>query len=74
MRFERKRSRVYERRRHFMGKHLQSAISANPTLGDVDGDHFLEVVVGTHSGAIHVLSAETGEEKYPFHFIRVVES
>ena len=49
-------------------KHLQSAISANPTLGDVDGDHFLEVVVGTHSGAIHVLSAETGEEKYPFPF------
>ena len=49
-------------------KHLQSAISANPTLGDVDGDHFLEIVVGTSSGAIHVLSAETGEEKYPFPF------
>jgi len=49
-------------------KHLQSAILANPTLGDVDGDHFLEVVVGTSSGAIHVLSAETGEEKYPFPF------
>jgi hypothetical protein len=49
-------------------KHLQSQISANPTLGDIDGDHNLEVIIGTSSGAIHVLNAETGEEKYPFPF------
>ena len=56
-----------------MGKTFTIAIS-QIHFGGVDSDHFLEVVVGTHSGAIHVLSAETGEEKYPFHFIRVVES
>ncbi len=38
------------------------------TLGDVDGDGALEVVVGTASGDIHVVRAATGADVAPFPF------
>ena len=48
--------------------HLASLISQGVTIGDVDGDGRLEVVVGTSSGAVHVLRGDTGAPSTPFPF------
>jgi hypothetical protein len=38
------------------------------TFGDVNGDGQLEVVVGTLSGKIYVMSGKTGKDIKPFPF------
>ena len=48
--------------------HLASSVSTGVTLGDVDGDGRLEVVVGTSGGAIHVLRGADGTQRKPFPF------
>ena len=35
-------------------------VDASPTVGDLDGDGRLEVLVGTVSGGLHVIDARSG--------------
>ena len=44
-------------------KHLQSRIAVAASVGDVDGDGLLDIVVGTTSGAVHALRARDGVER-----------
>ena len=49
-------------------RHLNSLIAQAPTVGDVDGDGRMEVVIGTSSGHLHVLRGADGEPKNGFPF------
>ncbi|XP_008798965.1 protein DEFECTIVE IN EXINE FORMATION 1-like isoform X1 [Phoenix dactylifera] len=46
--------------------HLKSLIPQGPTVGDVDGDGYTDVVVPTISGNIYVLSGRDGSLVHPF--------
>jgi len=48
--------------------HVGSLVAQMATAGDVNGDGNLEIVFGTGSGHVHVVSGETGEElpNFPF--------
>lgn len=39
-----------------------------PSLGDINGDGVLEVVIATASGAVHALSGISGRDVAPFPF------
>ena len=48
-------------------KHLKSRIAVAASVGDVDGDGLLDIVVGTTSGAVHAFRARdgAGRERWP---------
>lgn len=49
-------------------RHVGGLVSQMATAGDVNGDGALEIVFGTATGEIHVVSGRTGEElpQFPF--------
>lgn len=48
-------------------KHLKSRIAVAASVGDVDGDGLLDIVVGTTSGVVHAFRARdgAGRERWP---------
>eukprot|EP00475_Leptophrys_vorax_P031313 TRINITY_DN47392_c0_g1_i1.p1 TRINITY_DN47392_c0_g1~~TRINITY_DN47392_c0_g1_i1.p1 ORF type:complete len:550 (-),score=28.73 TRINITY_DN47392_c0_g1_i1:140-1690(-) len=49
-------------------RHLASLVAQGATVGDVNGDGFTEVVVGTSSGHMYVMDGRTGKDVGAFPF------
>lgn len=54
-------------------RHVGSLVAQMATAGDVNGDGKLEIVFGTGSGHIYVISGSTGEVRRRRDFVAVVE-